>query len=305
MKSRNRVLACSGSMRLPRCCHQRTRMSCQRSIVARRSSGCVTSRSSSRPSSRRRMCRRRSLRRLRGSAGEVLARRWPAARFRGTGWAVACAGAARPTAARVRSQSPFARHPGAARATRRCASSTARIASVPDGLACGRLGQHVPVVAGRATQLASGPGTGRGAPAPAGPGRPAGRRRGPSRRTVSRLRAQCAHHARAHSADENGVASSSSANSCSHSGSSASIARGGPPSACWTAARGPRRSARAPPQAQHPHDSGCQRRDAQQHAREAGRRRPTPLPCWAAGARSNSRAGAPRTAATKSASSQR
>ena len=39
MKSRKRVLACSGSIRLPRCCHQRTRMSCQRSIAARRSAG--------------------------------------------------------------------------------------------------------------------------------------------------------------------------------------------------------------------------------------------------------------------------
>ena len=39
MKSRKRVLACSGSIFLLRLCHQRTRISCQRSIAARKLGG--------------------------------------------------------------------------------------------------------------------------------------------------------------------------------------------------------------------------------------------------------------------------
>ena len=76
--------------------------------------------------------------------------------------------------------------------------------------------------------------------------------------------AQCGHHARAHSADENGVASSSAANSCSHSGSSGSS----PPR--WTSVL----SARAAPQAQHPQDPGRDRGEAQQHSRQRVARRP-------------------------------
>ena len=291
-------------MSLPRLCHQRTLISCQRSIAARNSAGPLTSRSSSRPSSRRRRCRA-------GPSGACAAvrrgtpRTGREARSR-IGSGAAARAAAAPPAQRVSVAEPFARRPAAARAIRRLCVAHRCIATAAVDVTRGQLGQaHAPVVARGAAQLGQ------------DPERPPARQhqRGQAHEPVAvadghdpRLPApaQCGHHAprplcarrtaspRRRACEQLLPLRKQQASMASRWSSAAHRPRS---AAAHYRVRLRGRSMRS--------DAAGRRADRSAAGPGAGRPRPTRLRCCGRGARSSSRAGAPRTAATKSASSQR
>ena len=210
MKSRKRVLACSGSIFLPRLCHQRTRISCQRSIAARSS------------------CRLGDVAQLEPSVVE--AAHVPAqvlAALAGQRLQVVLERAGQLDAGIGRRRPRAHAQPGPRAAPPRSPSpsgSAAQQQRVPflgvrpdhaghgvvDRLARARLRQHRPVVAGGPAQLGQDPER----PAPSGDERGDAREPAPvAHRHDPRPRApaQCGHHACAQPADENGVASGSRA----------------------------------------------------------------------------------------------
>ena len=223
MKSRKRALACSGSMSLPRLSHQRTRISCQRSIAARSSAGvghvaqlepAVVEPAHVAPQVLAALARQR----LRGTPRTSRGARCPD----------------RASGRRARTRSPAARSAASSAEpvgqpaeqqrvpfVRRARGSRAATAAVTSARAAGQR-EHAPVVARRAARAPSAPGTARAGRRRAARARPAGRRRARSRSRAASSRTSAATTRAPSPRTRTESPPGRARNSSSHSGSSGS-----------------------------------------------------------------------------------
>ena len=268
------MLACSGSIALPRLCHQRTLMSCQRSIAARRSLGLghvpqldtsVVEPAHVAPqvlAALARQVRQVLVERL-GQLDPRVGRGLPGAHPQ-PGLAQGCFGTRTQRASR----------PAAARATRRTASgSRLRRPQSTASRAAGN-SQHVPVVRRRAPELRQhaerpAPMRRRAAPVRRG-GRRRARSRSKGRRSPTSAATTRVPTPQTRTASPRGPTGTARPIPASSGSSGRGEPRCAPPRRRWPAA-----SARVPAQARHPQPAVDHRLAAEQEARErvAGRPR--------------------------------